>query len=91
MTKITIKAVPTMDWMTEKAIEVVNNFNECGHKLIMIPFEDDASEKIEDILEEGMYYFEFPDCPEAVILEEMIEEASYYPRYIHFTKEDLEM
>ena len=90
--KITVKEVPTRDWMSEKAIKVVNDFNACGKKLSLVTYEEPTEDyTLDDILDEGMYDFEYPDCPEAVELETMIEELANGARFIGFDIPDLEV
>ena len=90
MYNATVKNVPYQRWMTEAAQKVVDDFNKSGKKLVLSFYEEPENEEdLDCMLDEGMYDFIYPECPEAEQLKVMVEEASLYPRYLGFEVSDL--
>ena len=90
MYKVAVKSVPYQRWMTEEARKVVDDFNKSGKKLTLSFYsEPDSMDDLECMLDEGMYDFIYPECPEAEQLKVMVEEAEKYPRYLGFDSSDL--
>lgn len=90
MYKVAVKSVPHQTWMTEEARKVVDDFNKSGKKLTLSFYnEPESMDDLECMLDEGMYDFIYPDCPEAEQLKVMVEEAEKYPRYLGFDASDL--
>lgn len=90
MYNIPVKSIPYQRWMTNAAKKVVDDFNNSGKKLTL-SFYDMPSDtyELECMLEEGMYDFIYPNCPEAEQLKVMVDEAAKYPRYLGFDVSDL--
>lgn len=90
MYNVMVKSVPVMTWMTKKAEDIVNKFNNSGSKLMLSLYsEPENSEELDCMLEEGMYEFIYPNTPEAKELEKMVIEAEKYPRYLGFSLSDV--
>ena len=90
MYNVRVKSVPVMTWMTKKAEDIVNRFNNSGSKLMLSLYsEPENSEELDCMLEEGMYEFIYPNTPEAKELEKMVSEAEKYPRYLGFRSSDV--
>ena len=90
MYNIPAKTVPYQRWMTDEAKKVVDAFNKSGNKLTLSFYSMPSDlDELDCMLEEGMYDFIYPDCPEAEQLKVMVEEAEKYPRYLGFDVSDL--
>lgn len=90
MYNIPAKNIPYQRWMTEESKKIVDDFNKSGKHLILSFFnEPEGSDELDCMLDEGMYDFIYPDCPEAEQLKAMVDEAAKYPRYLGFDVSDL--
>ena len=90
MYNVMVKSVPVMTWMTKKAEDIVNKFNNSGSKLMLSVYsEPENSGELDWMLEEGRYEFIYPNTPEAKELEKMVIEAEKYPRYLGFSISDV--
>ena len=90
MYNVMVKSVPVMPWMTKKAEDIVNKFNNSGsHLMLSLYSEPENSEELDCMLEEGMYDFIYPNTTEAKELEKMVSEAEKYPRYLGFSLSDI--
>ena len=90
---ITVKEIPVPQWANEKAVAIIERFNQQGKKLKLDMYKQDITsfEDLEVELEQGYYDFIYPDCKEAKDLKEMIEDAEQYPRYLGFDVSDLDV
>lgn len=90
---ITVKEIPVPQWANEKAVAVIERFNQQGKKLKLDMYKQDMTsfEELEVELEQGYYDFIYPDCKEAKDLKEMVEDAEQYPRYLGFSTSDLDV
>ena len=92
MYNLPVKKIPYQRWMTKAAQKVVDDFNKSGKHLTLSFFSElEGREELECMLDEGMYDFIYPDCPESKALKVMVDEAeaAQYPRYLGFDIEDL--
>ena len=90
MYNLPVKKIPYQRWMTKAAKKVVDDFNKSGKHLTLSFFsEPEGYDELDCMLDDGLYDFIYPDCPEAQALREMVEEAAKYPRYLGFEVEDL--
>lgn len=98
MYNIVAKRVPSQKWFDYdcfkklNAEQVVKAFNESGKKLILSFYEEPSDTyELDCMLEEGMFEFIYPDCPEAEALRALVEEAEKFPRYLGFDVEDMDI
>ena len=96
MYNIVAKRVPEQKWFGYKcfsnAAQIVKAFNDSGKKLILSFYDEPADTyELDCMLEEGMYEFIYPNCPEAEALKALVEEAEKFPRYLGFNVEDMDI
>ena len=90
---ITVKEIPVPQWANEKAVAIIERFNQQGNKLKLDMYKQDITsfEDLEVELDQGYYDFIYPDCKEAKDLKEMIEDAEQNHRYLGFDVSDLDV
>lgn len=96
MYNVLVNEIPEQKWFSEKARELVNNFNSFakdnkkGCLVLSLYEEPENSDDLDCMLEEGMYDFKYPtENPYSEELKQMVEEAEKYPRYLGFDRKCL--
>ena len=75
---LVVNSIPETEAMNEKAVNLVREFNQSGRKLILEVFENYTGRTLEDILEEGMYFYL---CSDPDILEMLEADRVFYGQY----------
>lgn len=91
MYNIAVNEIPKQRWFSEKAEELVNNFNayakehKDGRLVLSMYSEHESVEDLDYALEEGMYDFIYPqNNPYSGELKQMVEEAEKVARFLGF-------
>lgn len=91
MLKLRVKSVPIPEWCNERGVRAITAFNNQDKPLFLELYTDsvDTLEAMQEVLDLGDYGFDYPDCPEADVLKDLVDDSLHRAKHLEFNVSDL--